>query len=869
MKRMLATVLRTVSIISFVLTFVFPNFTSLAAQIPKQPKAQQPPSNHIVPPSPRATRVNQLGIAQRQILVKLGRDVDRANFLLHAQGKGLKKLGRIYKSDWLIMGIPSSRKPAEAISVAKGLPGVLNATPDPIVRLQAMPHDPIFKDDDDPSTKPCDPLEEICDPYDLVDQWGLFKVGALAAWDIQTGNSSVTIAVVDSGIDLDHDDLYNNIWTNPGEFAGNGVDDDGNGIVDDAHGADFVGLGVGDPDADPVPPSLDSVDGNPDIPEGGLWNEDYSTACYIPYGYGLRFEGDPAVGDACDNNLDTVIDAGVTHGTMVAGVAAAMSDNVNPGTGLYEGMAGACWNCKLMGVRVINAEGWGLGSAGASAINYAADMGADIINISWGFDPSGPDPDGEVAAITDAVNYAAAQGAILVAAAGNGEGPPVLFPASLPNTIAVGSSDWLDQVSVFSSTMTATQLSSQVLDVVAPGDLIWSTCVYGAIDELVYNLFLGDFSVTAGLDTYCVANGTSFSAPLVSGYIGLLLSQDPSLALPDIRTILHDNAVDIADPGYDSWSGHGRLQMVIPGSSPPPSNTPPTASFTYLADGLSVVFTNTSGDADGSISTSEWDFGDESLHSADPSPSHVYSAAGTYTVTLTVTDNAAATDSVAQEVKVSDNTPPVAAFRYSCDGTLCDFTSLSTDDVGVTRYVWDFGDGESSNGRNPSHRYAKRGNYIVNLTVFDEKDLNDTVAATVKVKNRGLSEGSAGGSEPPPPGSGGDTNAMYIWDISMAEKGKSMAVSVTVLRDFDGDGVVEKTDAPVDGAYVEGWLCPVPSGACSFVGSQSFTDARGKAKWKLVGATASAYSFEVKSIDRSPYTWSPSLDNVPNPSYYP
>jgi subtilisin family serine protease len=161
----------------------------------------------------------------------------------------------------------------------------------------------------------------------------------------------VVIAILDSGVDLDHDDLWANIWTNPGETPGNSIDDDDNGFVDDINGYDFCGDNIGDPYDDPI-----SQDANPDIPAGGTWVEDLTA-----WPFGTRFAGDPAVGDAVDNNLDYVIDAGVTHGTLVAGVAGAMANNTNPVTNELEGMAGASWHVKLMPVRLINALWLGCG----------------------------------------------------------------------------------------------------------------------------------------------------------------------------------------------------------------------------------------------------------------------------------------------------------------------------------------------------------------------------------------------------------------------------------------------------------------------------------------------------------------------------
>ena len=204
--------------------------------------------------------------AQRHILVKLDAGADVPGFFARAGKHGLYKRGRVYGSDWYTLSLPAGASPRAAIAIAKNIPGVVMSTVDPIIRLdQVPPRDPIYQDDDDPSTKPCDPIEEVCDPLLLVDQWGMFKVDAEGGWNETTGSSSVVIAVLDSGVDLDHDDLVDNIWVNPLETAGNGIDDDGNGFVDDIHGADFAGDNAGNPLTD----NIASQDANPDIPMGG------------------------------------------------------------------------------------------------------------------------------------------------------------------------------------------------------------------------------------------------------------------------------------------------------------------------------------------------------------------------------------------------------------------------------------------------------------------------------------------------------------------------------------------------------------------------------------------------------------------------
>ena len=578
-------------------------------------------------------------VATRHILVQLHPRTVESQFLQNAKGQGLRRLGRVYGSNWLTLSIPAGADPRQAAGAARTLPGVLQATPDPIVHIndQIPPRDPIYQDDDDPSTEPCDPIFDICDPWELVDQWGLFQVEAEGGWVDQRGSTDVVIAIVDSGIDLDHDDLWANIWTNPGEIPDNGIDDDGNGLIDDVHGADFSGNNVGDPSENPG-----SQDGNPDIALGGSWVEDPTA-----YPFGIRFDGDPAVGDAVDNNLDSAIDLGVFHGTFVAGVASAMTDNINPDTLEYEGMAGVCWYCKLMAVRFINAEGTGFGSDAAAAINYAVDNGAQIINASWGINLNLADPS-EIQVIAQAIDYAVSQGVIVVAAAGNSGTAGLHFPASMPGTIAVGSSNSLDRRSEFSSFAAL----DDTLDVVAPGELIWSTSVFSAYDALLYD-FLGLPGWEPGTDTYGGADGTSFSTPLVSGYAGLILSNNPGATLGQVRQAIRSNAVDLLDPngvgdllvGYDAYSGFGRMRMVVPTLVIDPNLTPVADAGTDQtvtdrakpgAETVTLVG-SASYDPDGTIVSYQWL--EDGTQIATGETVTVNLPVGSHTITLRVTDD--------------------------------------------------------------------------------------------------------------------------------------------------------------------------------------------------------------------------------------
>jgi subtilisin family serine protease len=113
----------------------------------------------------------------------------------------------------------------DLMSAYEGDPGVEYAEPDCRVHTMAAvsPDDPSF-----PSL------------------WGMPEIGAPMAWGITTGSASVVVADIDTGVDYEHPDLATNMWTNPGEIAANGVDDDANGYIDDVYGIDAA-YGTSDP----------------------------------------------------------------------------------------------------------------------------------------------------------------------------------------------------------------------------------------------------------------------------------------------------------------------------------------------------------------------------------------------------------------------------------------------------------------------------------------------------------------------------------------------------------------------------------------------------------------------------------------------
>jgi PKD repeat protein len=175
----------------------------------------------------------------------------------------------------------------------------------------------------------------------------------------------------------------------------------------------------------------------------------------------------------------------------------------------------------------------------------------------------------------------------------------------------------------------------------------------------------------------------------------------------------------------------------------PPDNDEPFADYNWVCNGLTCQFTDTSRDSDGRVVGWSWTFGDGGT-SGEQNPSHTFSAAGTYTVTLTATDDDGAADASTASVRVDapppDNQPPTAAFDAECDELECDFDNDSDDPDGrITNQAWDFGDGGTSSERNPDHEYAAGGTYTVRLTVTDDDGATATITHDVTVAEEAAS----------------------------------------------------------------------------------------------------------------------------------
>lgn len=266
--------------------------------------------------------------------------------------------------------------------------------------------------------------------------------------------------------------------------------------------------------------------------------------------------------DLANGDADPWDDHG--HGTHVAGIAAAATDNAL-------GIAGVA-PARFLAAKVLDAAGDAPLSTVATGIRWCADQGAKVVSLSLGA-PSG------LTALQEAVAYAKGKGALLVAAAGNGNGCAdcVLYPARYPDAVAVGCVDQYRNPCGFAST-------GPEVDLAAPGNAIQSTC------------WTSDACYTRG-------GGTSQSTPHVAGAAALAWAAHPEWTAAQVRQALEATAQDVGAAGRDAQTGLGLVradlaQLASPAPAPAPAPAadlalaPASQSRTVAAKG-SVAFTFT------------------------------------------------------------------------------------------------------------------------------------------------------------------------------------------------------------------------------------------------------------------------------------
>ena len=331
--------------------------------------------------------------APDQILVKFQPGTpEEAKADVH-QRHGGRVVDTISGIDVQVVRIPEN-KVKEKVAAYRGEANVQFAEPDFIAEAIFIPNDPYFGK-----------------------QWGMVKIQAPEAWDITQGSSAVKIAICDTGIDQNHEDLAAKIVANKNFTLSRTVDD--------------------------------------------------------KYG----------------------------HGTHVAGIAAAITNN-------GKGVVGVGFNSSLVNIKVLGDTGTGYYSWVANGIIWAADNGASIINLSLG-GTSASDT------LKSAVDYAWGKGSVLVAAAGNDNTDVPLYPAYYENCIAVAATDQNDVKATFSN-------YGAWVDIAAPGVDIFST--------------MPNHKNRIGILNYGSLSGTSMSTPYVAGVAALVFAAKPGWTNAEVRT---------------------------------------------------------------------------------------------------------------------------------------------------------------------------------------------------------------------------------------------------------------------------------------------------------------------------------------------
>ena len=390
----------------------------------------------------------------------------------------------------------------------------------------------------DNKTYPVQTYQALSLPNDpLADQSWVTNSNLSNAWAIVPGSYQTTLAVIDTGFALNHEEFQNRWYQNSGEvgpvtteapsklnctarglaldYSCNLVDDTVDGVVDNESGAaPYENKSQLNCTARSLPldKSCNRIDddGNSYVDDVTGWDM-------------VNQDNSPQAGELSPAGTGTV------HGTMVSGVAAASGNN-------GKGIAGANWNTKILPIQALDDDSYGDTYTVGKAIYYAINRNVDVINVSLG--SSADDP-----YVRQAVEAATAAGILVVASSGNDGCDCVAYPAHYPEVLAVGATDETNTIAGFSSYGTS-------VDMVAPGT----------------NFTVPSWSQSNPTARYVTGvSGTSFSSPLVAGLAASLKSQQPAATPLHLIAALHETAFrsnNVTSSPQDAHYGYGRIDAV-------------------------------------------------------------------------------------------------------------------------------------------------------------------------------------------------------------------------------------------------------------------------------------------------------------------
>ena len=392
-------------------------------------------------------------------------------------------------------------------------------------------------------------------------------------------SQTVIVGVIDSGVDIEHEDLKGQIWVNEDEIPNNGIDDDNNGYIDDVHGWNFLGNARGEHVNEArlektrilaqLKDKYDGID-----PNSIAQDEEYKLYLQVKeevaaeraqfeqymdmidqlpkeaqdyirsqmdYNLNVDFDDRSLIGDDPDDFTDTnygnndVEGPDALHGTHVSGIIGALRGNGLGGDGVAE-------NVKIMSLRAVP-NGDEFDKDIALAVRYAVDNGAMVINMSFGkaYSPHQKE-------VYEAFKYADSKGVLLIHAAGN-DAKDIDVEPNYPTSMYSFQTEPLDHfVTIGASTknkgeeMVASfsNYGAKGVDVFAPGFEIYNTIPQSKYRNL---------------------QGTSMAAPMVAGAAAMLKSYFPELSMKEIKEVLYSTSVRY--PNVDGFADKSVTGGVI------------------------------------------------------------------------------------------------------------------------------------------------------------------------------------------------------------------------------------------------------------------------------------------------------------------
>lgn len=402
--------------------------------------------------------------------------------------------------------------------------------------------------------------------------------------------------------------------------------------------------------------------------------------------YNTNSSNPPANGDPSD----------WSHGTHCAGLSAAITDN-------EIGIASVGFNVSIIAIKASNNTNSN-GIYGYPGIQYAANNGANVINMSWGGSSYSQSEQNIINSIHN-------MGIVLVAAAGNDDVSGPHYPSAYANVISVAATDENDKKSWFSNYGTT-------VDVSAPG---------GSGVPGPSGLMSTTFNKTA-YGYYDLMSGTSMASPVAAGLAGLILSINPALTPAQVEAIMKDNTdnIDAVNPDHAGLLGTGRINAFRSAANTPYQPVADLSTpITVIMPGTEISFNDLS---KGVPSTWAWTFeGGTPATSTNPEPGLIkYNNVGSFNVTLSVSNEFGESTVVLEDYITVTATPkPYINFSVS-DSTPCIQSVVTLNDLSlyapntwqwaITPEHFEFVNGTSSTSENPEIMFQVPGLYSVSFT---------------------------------------------------------------------------------------------------------------------------------------------------------